>query len=115
MAAQKREINIDDVMNVLYLVMKEFGRLIDEIGKIEKDSKITYSELSELSKDPKFLSSIMASASPEKVGVFVKTILKFMELSPKINQMMNLPPEEKIQLGKKLEEITEGLKQFLRS
>lgn len=106
----EQKINIDDISKLLFSAIKEFGRFLNRLGKIEKESKISFSKLAELSKDPAFFSSLFASAPPEKVGNLIQSLLKFVELTPKINQAMSLSAEEKIELGKKVEELVNALK-----
>jgi hypothetical protein len=106
----EQKINIDDISKLLFSTVKEFGGFLNRLGEIEKESKISFGKFAELSKDPAFFSSLFASAPPEKVGNLIKNLFKFVELTPKINQAMGLSAEEKIELGKKLEELANTLK-----
>lgn len=105
----EQEINIDNISKLLFLTVKEFGRFLNRLGEIEKESRISFGKFAELSKDPAFFSSLFAGAPPEKVGNLIKSLFKFVELTPKINQAMSLSAEEKIELGKKLEEFANTL------
>jgi hypothetical protein len=102
-----KEIDIGGVFKVFISLLRAYGSFAKAIGTIEKTNTSSYEALLYLGQNAPQVMSILAQKSPpEEFGAFMKLALRLVEIGPKLDTIMTLSAEEKIQMGEELERIS---------
>jgi len=116
------KIDISNLVRVFSSLLRAYGQFAQTIGTLQRDQKDSFEALQHLGEmAPEFLEKMVDKAPPEVIGVFMKLFLRITSLSTKLNKLMDLSPEEKIEVGESLlkfadefEKVDELLKRVRR-
>lgn len=100
------KIDMKGIFYVFTALLRAYGDFAKTLGKIEKTNSASYEAIFYLGQNAPQIMSILAKKSPpEEFGAFMQLTLKLIDITPKLDKIVMLPPEEKIQLGTELESI----------
>ncbi|RLI21526.1 hypothetical protein DRO54_03510 [Candidatus Bathyarchaeota archaeon] len=109
------KIDIKSLMNAFIGILRAYADLAKRIGKIQKDNQEAFEAMQYLGLvAPKLLQELAKKSPPAEFGVFVKTLIDLVELAPKLNNIMELSAEEKINVGERLMSIANTLDGMLK-
>lgn len=112
--AKAKEVNVDRLMRAFVEMLKAYSDLAQRIGSIQKDNKEAFESLTYLgSIAPQMLKMLSEKAPPAEFGAFIIAFMDLLELAPKLDELMKLPAEEKIAIGKRLGEIASTLEEMI--
>jgi archaellum component FlaC len=99
--------DMDKTMNFFVGLMSMLGDLSVKIGELEEKNRDVPEVLKLITNDPKtFLNMLLEKSTGDEVRTLILALLKLDELSPKLANLFSLPPEEKIKIGKELQNIS---------
>lgn len=109
-----KEIDIFSLMKVVTNLLKAYGEFAKAVGRVQATDPDAYELILEFGKAaPQILRSIAERSPPAVVGSFIQVALRLMELQEKMNNLMQLSPEEKIKLGEEIIEVANSYEQVL--
>lgn len=109
-----KNVDIDKLMRAFIEMLKAYSELAQRIGSVQKDNKEAFESLNYLgSIAPEMLRMLSQKAPPAEFGAFIKAIMDLLELAPKLDELMKLPAEEKIEIGERLGEIASTLEEMM--
>ena len=112
---QEEKAGYTEFLNLLKIfisMLSENGKLITKMGEIEKRFPNEFKMMKEFS--PERLDALVEKAPPEIAGLFLKIMLRAAAIGPKTNRAMELPAEEKLELGKQINELVKDLEILLK-
>lgn len=115
-AVKKAEkIDVKSLFRAFTQMLRVYGEMGKKIGTIQKDNKDAFEALIYLgSIAPQFMQILAKKAPPAELGAFIKAFLELLELAPKLENLMKLSAEEKIQVGERLEKIADTLEEMFK-
>lgn len=112
--AKAKEVDIDKLMRAFVEMLKAYSDLAQRIGTIQKDNNEAFESLTYLgSMAPQMVKMLSEKAPPAEFGAFIKAFMDLLELAPKLDELMKLPAEEKIEIGKRISEIAFTLEEMI--
>ena len=97
------KVDVKSLVKVFISLLHAYGDMAETVGTIQRDYKESFEALTYLGMvAPRFMERIVEKAPPEVVGLFMKILMRMTVLGPKMNKLMELPPKEKIKMGKEL-------------
>lgn len=112
---QKNTEEYTEFLNLLKIfisMLSENGKLITKMGEIEKKFPKEFKMMREFSAEK--LDAFVEKTPPEIAGLFLKIMLRTAAIGPKTSMAMELPAEEKIDLGKQIAELTKDMEILLK-
>jgi hypothetical protein len=107
-------IDIDRLMKAFVDMLKAYAQLAKRVGTIQRDNEEAFESLTYLgSMAPQIVQMLAKKAPPAEFGAFIKAFMELLELAPKLDNIMKLSAEEKIEVGNKLENIANTLEQMI--
>jgi hypothetical protein len=114
-AIDVNKIDIFELMQVFIDFLNVYSELAIKFGTLERDFPESYNAIQNMGKiAPSFMMKLSETAPAEDFGIFVKAILKLLEIGPKMNDIEKLNAEEKITLGNQLKDITDILNKMIK-
>jgi len=108
------KIDLPSLVKVFSSLLRAYGGFAKAIGTLQRDQKDSYEALQYLGEmAPDFLGRLIEKAPPEIIGTLMKIFVRMATLTTKLNQLMDLPPEEKIRLGESLLEFANDFEKLL--
>jgi len=101
-----------NLIRIFISILSENGKLITKMGEIEEKFPDEFKMMKEFS--PERLDAFVEKAPPEIAGLFLKIMLRAAAIGPKTNRAMDLPAEEKLKLGKQINELVKDLEILLK-
>jgi hypothetical protein len=101
-----------NLIRIFISMLSENGKLITKMGEIEKRFPNEFKMMKEFS--PEKLDAFVEKAPPEIAGLFLKIMLRAAAIGPKTSRAMGLPAEEKLELGKQINELVKDLEILLK-
>ena len=101
-----------NLIKIFISMLSENGKLITKMGEIEKRFPNEFKMMREFS--PERLDAFVEKAPPEIAGLFLKIMLRAAAIGPKTNRAMELPAEEKLELGKQINDLVKDLEILLK-
>lgn len=108
---ENKRVEFQSLMKVLISMIAEIGNFIKKMGKIEQKYPEEYKIMQEFS--PEFLNKLVDETPPEIAGLFLKISLRLASLGPRLSDFMKLPADEKIKLGKEIDDLVKDLTTLL--
>ena len=111
---KKRKITKEEVkslVEMLRYLMDAYGFFAEKLGEIQKSHKESYDfifSLEATEKLPEVLSE-MVEKFPEASNLYTNILIRMTGYMPKINSLMTLSADEKIELGRNLKALAEDL------
>jgi len=107
-------VDTEKLIRAFVEMLRAYSELAQRIGNIQKDNKEAFEAMTYLgSIAPQMLKMLSQKAPPAEFGAFIKAFMDLLELAPKLDELMKLPAEEKIALGKKIGEIASTLEEMI--
>ena len=105
-----KDIDTISLSRTFVKLLKVYASFGKSIGELQKENEDTFQSLAYLgSVAPQLFQALAKKSPPAELGAFVKTMMNLMEVAPKMNKMMDLSADEKIELGTQLEDIANDL------
>lgn len=102
------------LMDVVVSLLRAYGNFAKAIGDIQSKSPEAYELIIEFGKSaPEILKRIAERSPPAVIGTYVQVSVRLLELQDKMNNIMQLSPEEKMKLGEELVDIANSYEQVL--
>jgi hypothetical protein len=101
-----------NLIKIFISMLSENGKLITKMGEIEKRFPNEFQMMKEFS--PERLDAFVGKAPPEIAGLFLKIMLRAAAIGPRTSRAMELPAEEKLELGKQMNELVKDLEILLK-
>jgi hypothetical protein len=101
-----------NLIKIFISMLSENGKLITKMGETEKKFPNEFKMMKEFS--PERLDAFVEKAPPEIAGLFLKIMLRAAAIGPRTNRAMELPADEKLELGKQINELVRDLEILLR-
>lgn len=98
------------VEDYIYL-LKQMGNFIVTMGNTEQKHPDMFEQVKKLG-SPEVLETLVDRVPPEILTKMFKTLIRFARLS-QVNNIMALPPAEKISIGKEMMALSEGLNELM--
>ncbi|MHA1628557.1 MAG: hypothetical protein ACTSVS_00015 [Candidatus Heimdallarchaeota archaeon] len=109
------KIDTKSLMNAFIGILRAYADLAKRIGEIQRYNQEAFEAIQYLGLvAPKLLQELAKKSPPAEFGVFMKTLIDLVELAPKLNNIMELPAEEKINVGERLMGIADTLDEMLK-
>jgi len=109
------EIDIFKLMRSAVDLLKAYAEFTKKLGEIQLANEESLRILLELGeKAPALFKSLAEKSDPSEFGVIIKTFLELFDLAPKLDNLMALSGEEKIELGENLRRIADTINKMLR-
>jgi len=109
-----KKLDIVSLMRAVVEMLKAYSDMAKRIGIIQRDNKEAFEALTYLgSMAPQIVKALAKKAPPEEFGAFIQAFMDLLELSPKLDKIMELPAEEKIEIGERLEKIANTLEEII--
>jgi len=109
-----KSVDIDKMMRAFVEMFRAYSEMIKRIGLLERDNKDAFDSMAYLgSIAPQFLKALAKRAPPAEFGAFIQAFLDLFEIAPKLDEIMKLPAEEKIQIAEKLGKIADTLEEMI--
>lgn len=99
------------VEDYIYL-LKEMGTFVVTMGKTEQKHPDMFEQVKKLG-SPEVLETLVDKIPPDILASMFKTLIKFIRLG-KVNDVMSLPPDEKIGIGEEMITISDELKELMK-
>ncbi len=110
-----KDINIDKLILAFVQTLRVYGDLATRMGQIQKDNPEAFDSMQYLSLiAPQLMKKLAKEAPPQEFGAFIKAFFDLLELGPKLDQINDLPADEKIEIGKKLFQIASVLEEMVK-
>ena len=107
-------VDIDKLMKAFVDMLKTYSEMAKRIGVIQRDNKDAFESITYLgSIAPQVVRMLAKKAPPAEFGAFIQAFMDLLELAPKLNELMKLPAEEKIEIGNRLEKIANTLEEMI--
>ena len=108
------KIDIFSLMKVVVDLLRAYGNFAKSVGEIQQRNADAYELILEFGKAaPQILKSLAEKSPPAVLGTYVQISLRLLELQEKMNKIMQLSPEEKMELGEELVQIANSYEQVL--
>lgn len=108
------EVDLNALFQTANSMLRIYGDFAKSLGTIERDNKKAYQGILYLGAcAPQFMEIIAKRAPVDELGIFVKMMSRLFSLAPKLDKLMELPPEEKITVGKELIEIADSFDKLI--
>jgi len=111
----EKRIDAQRTLGALALFIRELGRLALVFGEEETKSGIIFVEFfKRISEDKEFMDKFVSQVPPDILGSFIKIIFIMQAISPKMSNLMGLPPEDKIKIGTQLNELAKEIEMLAK-
>jgi len=106
---------IKELAEMYKYLLEAYGLFAETLGKIQKTHENAYASMFSLEAAAKFpeLLSELSEKKPELSKLLTNIFVKLATSLPVLNNLMNLPADEKIQLGKNLKSLAKDFKELL--
>jgi len=109
-----KEVDVDKVMRAFVEILKVYGDLAKRIGVIQRDNKEAFEAITYISSmAPQIMQILAKKAPPAEFGAFIKAFMELLELAPKLDNLMKLSAEEKIEVGERVEKIANTFEEMI--
>jgi len=109
-----KAVDIDKLMKAFVEMLRAYSEMAKRIGVIQRDNKDAFESLTYLSSiAPQIVKMLAKKAPPAEFGAFIQAFMDLVELAPKLNELMKLTAEEKIEVGERLEKIANTLEEMI--
>lgn len=105
-----KQKDFENFITVVSEIFEKLGSISVDIGNMEKTNPKGFASYTQLEKDPEFFLKMTEHLPPESLGRVMRVFIKLSSLSSKLNNIMSLSDEEKIQLGNELKSLSKELK-----
>jgi hypothetical protein len=113
-AEKIKGIDISILMKAFVDLMKAYAEMAKRVGVIQRDNPDAFESLTYLgSIAPQIVQMLAKKAPAAEFGAFIKAFMELLELTPKLDHLMQLSAEEKIEVGEKLERIAKTLEEMI--
>lgn len=115
-AVEKIEkIDINSLFRAFIQMLRVYGEMGKKIGTVQRDNEDAFEAISYLgSIAPQFMQILAKKAPPAELGAFIKSFMELLELAPKLENIMKLSADEKIEVGERLEKIANTLEETFK-
>ena len=94
------------IMQLLGNYLEASGKLLLSIGELEKSSGKSMTELQRDLLRPDILAEVVKRAPPEVSSTMFYVLLKLAALIPRFKDLSKMSPDEKVEVGKELIELS---------
>ena len=109
-----KDIDIVSLLKTFIQLLKVYGDFGKKIGILQTENKDAFEAINYLgSIAPDFMHTVAKKSPPEEFGVFAKAFLELVEVTPKMEMIMELSGEEKIAVGGQILEIADAFEEML--
>lgn len=115
-AVEKAEkVDIDSLMKAFVQMLRVYAELARKIGTLQRDNKDAFEAIGYLgSIGPQIIQTLAKRTPPEELGAFIKAFMQLLEIAPKLDNIMKLSADEKIEVGELLEKIADTFDEMLK-
>jgi hypothetical protein len=109
------QIDFRSLFQVITNLLEAYGDFARKIGEVQRDQRAAYEFLTSakaMKYSMELLGKISQETPPEILGLFIQILMKLNTYLPKINKIMDISAEEKIELGENLKSLAEDLKKM---
>jgi hypothetical protein len=110
-------ITISDVRPIVLASvssLRDIGAFIEAIGKLQKKSNIAYELINEMGENPEaILLQFIDRLPEEKLRSMIEFSLKLSSIQAELKNFKDLSADQKIELGAKMKELTEGFAKII--
>ena len=93
-------------------LLGEMGNFVTTMGKTEQKHPDLFEQVKKLS-SPEVLSEFVDKIPPDILAILFKTLMRFARIS-QIKDIMTLPPQEKIDVGTEMVQISQELGELMK-
>jgi len=112
--AVAKDIDVFTLMDLIVDLLRAYGNFAKSVGEIQNRSPDAYKVILEFGRAaPEILRSVAERSPPEVIGTYVQVSHRLVELQEKMNNIMQLSPSEKTELGEELVNIANEYEQVL--
>lgn len=109
-----KTIDADKLMKAFVEMLKAYSEMAIRIGTVQRNNQDAFESLTYLgSIAPELVKMLAKKAPPAELGAFIQAFLDLVELAPKLDTLMSLSAEEKVEVGQKLGAIANTLEQMI--
>ncbi|HEX9863242.1 MAG TPA: hypothetical protein VGB11_08200 [Candidatus Bathyarchaeia archaeon] len=93
-------------------LLGEMGAFVTTMGKTEQKHPDMFEQVKKLA-SPEVLSEFVDKVPPDILAILFKTMMRFTKIS-QIKDIMTLPPQEKIDVGTEMIQISQDLSELMK-
>lgn len=96
-------------------ILRVYAEVATKFGQIQKDNPETFESMAYLGLvAPQLIKKLAKEAPPQELGAFIQAFFELVELGPKLERIMELPADEKIEIGCRLSKIADVIEEMVK-
>lgn len=103
--AEDEKVFLEDLINFYKASVMGTAESVKKLAEIEENFPITYGKFKKATFDPENIESIMTSMTEEQKEIFLIIFTKVSFIAKKLNQLFEMPVDEKKKLAKEIEDF----------
>jgi len=107
-----KKTDIDSMIDLMIELLSTYGQFAITVGAIQKNYGKAFEAFKTMGQSPQFLSSLTKNVPPEILGLFMQILMSVTAYTDDLANLMNLPPEKQIKVGKALKKTAEDIKKL---
>lgn len=110
-----KNVDVSRLSMAFVQILRVYAELATKIGQIQKDNPEAFESMAYLGMiAPQLIKKLAKEAPPQEFGAIVQAFFELVELGPKLEHIMELPADEKIEIGEKLSKIANIVEEMVK-
>jgi len=112
-ASRVKDVDFSELIRILAQILESYGDFATSMGTIQKESEDKFKALTDMADiAPTIMEQFSEKVTPEQAKLVLQIFVSLPIVLAKVNKLMDLKAEEKLELGEELKRLAEKMREL---